>query len=276
MNEPVKAPQPSFSVIIPTFGDGKALAGTLNNILAQSELGRNADIEVLVMGDGFETQAKKLTEDAEGVARSHGLGCYFFYTPIKHSGSGNIPRAEGLRMARKDWVVFLDAGTGVTWRCFEVLIEAITSHPDVKLISWDMVQDLDPVPITTTVQAFFHSDRSQGMPYIFPGCATAVRRDIAQQVEWPNVGPSDWAYFSRIWHVLFGPFETEKAEDIDKGLLLIQWTLTVAYLHKTNRKWRKPIESVDEFEAKKYHLGWEQAQELSGATEHPAADSGAA
>lgn len=259
-------PNPSLSIVIPTWGDPQALNGTLTNIAMQADEGRAIEREVLVIGDGFEQEAKSAVERAAKLAARMNQNAKFWYYALKeHTGGGNYPRAAGLRRAGRDWVIFLDAGTALCHYATAVIAVTIKTNPEAKIVTWDMVQLTDPVPVTTTVYAVQNADRSKGLPYVFPGCATAVRRDLAQQVDWPDVPASDWAYFSMIWEKAFGPAGAER-DGADSEVVLIPWTLTVAYAYRKQRKQRMPLKE-DGFKRLGYDMGWQQAVGIKGAVD---------
>jgi glycosyltransferase involved in cell wall biosynthesis len=240
---------PSFSVIIPTFGDPEGLRRTLTNLIGQTcDSYHDLPIprDLMVVGDGYEAEAATVCQEvmkaAEGLPHVR-IG--YYYIP-EHVGNGNMPRAAGLAKATGDWVVFCDAGTSVQRDFFFTLARAIIGSPDAKFVTWDMYQLIDPTPVLAVAKAVFQVDRSQGLPYVFPGCATAVRRDIAQLQDWPHCEASDWVYFSLLWDKLYlkknedGTEErTDTPEQIDLDVIAVPWTLTCCYGARTGRKWRE-------------------------------------
>jgi len=271
MSEEEKA-LPSFSVIVPTYGDFEGLGRTLVNMVYQNEEGRPVQREILVIGDGYEEEAMKMCMDSNEFAKKQNQAARVWYFHTKgHSGNGNLPRAAGLKRARKDWVIFIDAGTSVTHDCFHILSIGGAERPNLQLMTWDMVQLTDPVPVVTTVYAVDKVDRSNGLPYVLPGCATAVKRELAQSVDWPDTRASDWAYFSTIWEKAFGLPE-DKAK-VEEGILLIPKTLTVAYGARTKRKSRMPS-TLEEFNKQGYGMGFAKAaREIGEPKEEPNGDN---
>ena len=268
-----KPERPSFSIIIPTYDDPSALAGTLLNIIYQktgvrASLGDMLDIEreVIVVGDGYEEAAEKVVQAANDTAHSLGQRVKVHYKAIKERcGNGNIPRNAGLKLATKDWVMFIDTGTGVSYDCFSVLAEAAERFPELQLITWDMVSILQPAPIVSCSRVVLECDRSAGLPYVIPGNAAAVRREVAQKVDWPNVRESDWAYFSQLWETLFGKPGAEDQAKIDVGVGLIPWTMTIAYAYHKDIRTRVP-NSMEKHVKSGYDKGWKPGMESNADT----------
>ena len=261
----VQPHRPSFSVIIPTHADNDALRATLDSLVVQSRPAISYDLEVIIVGDGLDVQTKAIVSRFAAETRRNNLRILpWYYALTEHSGTGNLPRKHGLLRARNDWVIFLDTGAAATYRMFENLCNALDQHPDVWIMTWDMLQLVQPVPIMTSVYAVLNSPRDNGLPYILPGCATAVRRDWAQQTEWPNVRASDWAYFSTVWDNMFIKDGVENVDDVAERVALIPVTLTVAYAFTKTRKVRWPL-TMEEYKERGYESGFTQA----GSPEHP-------
>lgn len=264
---------PSFSIVIPTYKDHPALARTLCNIICQSDPARKILRECIVVGDGYEEEAKKVCESANTVAKNDGQNVKVWYYNLKtHAGNGNYPRAAGLKKATGDYVTFFDAGTGVCVNCFATIASVIQKKPDAKLISWDIVQVLDPVPITSVCQLVATQDRTKGLSYVIPGVSAAVKREIAQQVNWPDVRESDWAYFSLLWEKMYGK-GSEETEEVKKRMndevILIPWVLTVAYANRSERKVRMPA-TLEDYNKSGYNIGFSEA---STTIEAPSGDN---
>lgn len=253
-----KASRPSFSIIVPTWGDFDGLARTIGNLCLQS--GTDIKREILVISDGFEEKAKQVVEHykkfvvAKDLADVVGVG----YGHVRaHNGSGNYARRLGLKAAKMDWVMFIDAGTSVCLDCLDAIATSIEQNPEATIVNWDIVQLLDPIPIASSVRAVQNTKRDKGLPYVIPGVSVAVRRDVAQTVEWPvDVRGSDWAYMSQIWKARFGEPEDEKK--VEKELVLIPWTLVVSYGARTERKAREPL-TRQQYNDLGYEQGWHHA-----------------
>lgn len=253
--------RPSFSCIIPAHEDPDALARTLMNLIVQRFVEKQCRIEAVVVGDGLDKIHAEICAQANKYAESVGHDVKVVYCHLKgHSGTGNIPRNAGLKIARNDWVLFTDQGTGVCHDAIETVAAAIEkalkAGLDPKFIVWDVVQLTDPVPTTSTITTLLQSKRDRGLPYVIPGIGCAVRRDLAQTVDWPNVGPSDWAYFSRLWEKAFG--RPEIPEVVTKSVVTIPWVLTVAYANKSTRRERWPHAQA-EFDTLGYDQGYDSA-----------------
>lgn len=266
--EPLVVPsEPSylFSVIVPAYGDPEGLYRTLANLSIQScdADGNYVPREIIVIGDGHEKATEKCCKEVfKQLRKVNHIKLDYLYTD-RHMGNGNIPRRIGLRRATGVWTMFIDSGTALAYDAFNSLATAVLKFPDAKFITWEMWQMLDPVCIVSKAEAIVYADRSNGLPYIFPGCGTAVRRDIAQLIEWPNTHASDWAYFSQLWDKLYLKEDGTRGdteEVINKDVVIIPWALTCAYGNKSQRKWRDLIDP-SRLEELGWTKGWNQRQE---------------
>jgi hypothetical protein len=228
------------------------------NLIIQSEAGRPVYREILVMGDGQEDEAEYLVAEANLFAAKHGQNVNIQYRPtLAHHGTGNVPRALGLDNATQEWVMFIDSGTSVVHTAFELLAVDIISTPDPLWRCWDLVQLVDPVPTFYFGGSFKFIDKSAGLPYVMPGVASCLRRDIAQATPWPNTRCSDWAYYGAVWKKLREDGHT--VEDIENKLIsFIPATLTVAYGASPDRRLRDPASNEDFF-AQGNHKPFEEA-----------------
>lgn len=251
-------PIPSFSVIVPTYREFDGLRRTLGNIVYQSA--HEVEREVLVIGDGHEPEVEKIIKLAQAAAVDDRQNVRIWYKHLTmHTGGGNIPRRVGLKDAMKDYVVFIDAGTGVTHNMFEVLAVLFLKNPEIKIANWDMVQQLDPVPFVSNSALLNSCDRSKGLPYVIPGCSVAIAREYAQKVEWPDTPASDWVYTSKLWNEVFFTDGKEDEERVSKEVALIPWVLTIAYGARSIRKWRPPM-SQQQYEANGWAQGYEKPE----------------
>jgi hypothetical protein len=237
--EDILTSEPSFSIIVPTYQDYEVLARTLSNLIVQSvpQIVR----EVHVVSDGHDEMTEYVCAEASAFARKNGQAVNILYAPtLTHYGSGNMPRNAGLAGARRDWVMFIDSGTSVVYPTFHVLGLWIQNEPKTDVILWDVIQMLDPVPVYNQVTAMLGLDKTNGWPYAVPGIGVAIRRELAQSADWPDVGESDWGYLSRIWDNLRASgLSVEEAQKKYSG---IPMALTVGYGAKRKRRIRTPVD----------------------------------
>jgi glycosyltransferase involved in cell wall biosynthesis len=114
----------AVSVIIPSYNSAQFLAQALDSVLAQTL----PPAEVLVVDDGSTDGTRTLVETY--TARYPNL---VRYLPQKNGGQGEA-RNHGLRVARSDWVAFLDADD---WWKPEKLARQVTlleTSPDAELL----------------------------------------------------------------------------------------------------------------------------------------------
>lgn len=87
----------TVSVIIPTFNRAKTLERALKSILNQT-----IDVcEIFVCDDGSTDNSKEIVT---GINDQR-----IIWVPGRHSGLPAVPRNRGIKMARGNWVAFLDS-----------------------------------------------------------------------------------------------------------------------------------------------------------------------
>jgi len=88
--------RPTVTVIIPTYNLGRVLRYSIESVLLQDF----SDFEVWVVGDGC-------TDDTEAVVRSFTDARIHWMNLPENSGTPAMPRNEGLKRARGDYIAYL-------------------------------------------------------------------------------------------------------------------------------------------------------------------------
>ncbi|MGE9985069.1 glycosyltransferase family 2 protein [Desulfovibrio sp. SGI.169] len=109
---------PLISVIIPCYNYGRFLSEAAHSALRQQKDG--LAVEVIVVDDGS-------TDDTPAVAR--GLGSSICYIHQKNQGL-SAARNTGMRAARGDFLVFLDADDLLTANTLSSHLDNFAAHPD--------------------------------------------------------------------------------------------------------------------------------------------------
>jgi len=89
--------KPLISVIIPTYQRRNKLKSTLESILTQTY----SNYEVLIMDDGSTDGTKEMVHSFKDSR--------IFYNWQKNTGGPGNPRNRGIRLAKGDWIAFLDS-----------------------------------------------------------------------------------------------------------------------------------------------------------------------
>jgi len=112
---------PIATIIIPTCNRDSALARALNSALSQSI----ADIEVIVVDDASQDQtAEVLNEFLKMDDRLRVL-----QLPIPLGLSGGLQRNEAVKVAKGDYVAYLDDDDVLTYRSIEARVEFMEARP---------------------------------------------------------------------------------------------------------------------------------------------------
>ena len=258
--------KPLFSIVVPAHTEEFDTARTLANLIYQ--MGPKVPREIIIVSDGPRPEMRRVVQFAKQKLAEEDQPVTIRYAETKEqTGTGNIGRDLGLRKATGEWVMFIDSGTAVLNTMFGMLKLAVEEKPDAQIILWDIIQQLDPAPFAhfcILAEPFFN-DESIG--YFVPGVGAAIRRTIGQQEQWPNVGPSDWAYWSRIWKRLDKPVRAA----------LIKYPMVIAYSASEKKRYRRSRPD-SEYRNWGYYLPYDEAikngQPVSRAADVPAAATG--
>jgi glycosyltransferase involved in cell wall biosynthesis len=128
---------PFFSIIIPTYNRSKKLKQVIDSVLAQTF----TDFELLVMDDGSTDDTPKIIAEYKDQR--------IIYQWDTNSGGPARPRNRGLKIAKGEWICFLDADDWWTPNKLEVCIEYIEKH-EIDFIYHDLF-------IVRDIKAFLES-----------------------------------------------------------------------------------------------------------------------
>jgi glycosyltransferase involved in cell wall biosynthesis len=115
---------PFFSVVIPAYNRASFLTRTITSVLQQSY----PDFELLVIDDGSTDNTRELmrsfTEKDARVRYIH-----------QENAERGAARNNGIRMAKGEWIVFLDSDDELYTEHLSTLKKHISIHPDIQLIA---------------------------------------------------------------------------------------------------------------------------------------------
>jgi len=117
------APLPTFSVIIPNYNNGPTLARALDSVLAQTYPAH----EIIVIDDGSH-------DDSRAVAGAYGARVRYIY---QDNAGVSAARNAGARLARGEWLAFLDADDTFTPERLAVHAHWIARDPALDFLLGD-------------------------------------------------------------------------------------------------------------------------------------------
>ena len=112
---------PLISVIIPTYNYGRFLPDAVKSVLGQKKDG--LAVEIIVVDDGS-------TDDTADVAQRLGSSIQYVY---QENQGPSAARNNGIRRARGDYLVFLDADDMLTSGTLSSHIENFAAHPELDV-----------------------------------------------------------------------------------------------------------------------------------------------
>ena len=139
-------PTSLVSVVIPTYNSGRFIAQAIQSVLDQSY----ARYEVIVIDDGSTDETKDVLREFDGRIR------YLYQANRGPSAARNA----GIRLARGEYICFLDADDIWTPNKLEVQLTFMEQHPDIGLVFSDEEEISAEGDICQSLlaQSRFHSD----------------------------------------------------------------------------------------------------------------------
>lgn len=114
------------SVVIPSYNSAKYLPATLDSVLAQEGAGSLFELEIIVVDDGS-------TDDTQAVVEEYGEK--IIYCKIKNSGRPAVPRNVGAKLAKGEFLAFLDSDDIWLPTKLKEQLGVFTDHPGIVLVS---------------------------------------------------------------------------------------------------------------------------------------------
>ncbi len=127
----------SFSVIIPVFQAEKYIKRCLESLLRQSY----TDFEVLMIDDGS-------TDRSYDICRSYQNKDRRFQVVHQENRGVSDARNQGLKLAVKEYVIFVDADDYVTEQYLELLNRAIKDKPDICISTRYYIVEKNQIHLT--------------------------------------------------------------------------------------------------------------------------------
>lgn len=242
---PAFAPPPKerISIVVPTWGAYGDLVSTLSGIFingwSPEEPRLNSEqggAEVIVVSDGPDPECRALIgrihdwhaahRGREGVPPDTTLRYFEF---PGHTGTGNLPRSLGLQQASGDWVMFLDAGSGLIFDGLRAIRSALSLCKGAQMLIWEVMVIGHPGPSRIAVEhqlAVLNPDVAEPTRMLC-GIGNMAKRSLAQAGEWPNRMYSDHIFWSRIYR---------KLEPVPDSIAYLGAPVTVAY-SDFGRRW---------------------------------------
>jgi glycosyltransferase involved in cell wall biosynthesis len=112
---------PFFSIIIPTYNRAHTIRRPLDSILAQTF----TDWELIIVDDGS-------TDDTQSVVDSyHDVRISYVW---QENQERSAARNHGIRLAKGEWICFLDSDDEYLPEHLQILFDGIQNHPECKVV----------------------------------------------------------------------------------------------------------------------------------------------
>lgn len=118
---------PLVSIIIPTYNHASLIERALGSALSQSF----RDFEIIVIDDGS-------TDNTKEIVQRFGPKVRYFY---QENGGVSSARNHGLRVARGEYINFLDSDDWILPTKLTIQVEYLQSHPEIDLVfcNWQVI-----------------------------------------------------------------------------------------------------------------------------------------
>jgi len=126
---------PFFSIIIPTYNRSTKVKRAIDSVLAQTFI----DFEILVMDDGS-------TDDTPNIISDY-LDSRIIYQWDINSGGPAYPRNRGLRLAKGEWICFLDADDWWKNNKLEVCAKNLNEKVDILYHDLEIIDKIQRMTI---------------------------------------------------------------------------------------------------------------------------------
>lgn len=119
-----------ISVIIPLYNKETIIGRTLNSVILQDY----GDFEVIIVDDGSTDNSLKVVEEYIEQLKTSKSHAQHIHIVRQHNGGPSAARNTGVRNAKGEWIVFLDADDELTEGALQYFSEIIKQYSDADII----------------------------------------------------------------------------------------------------------------------------------------------
>lgn len=167
------ADNPSFSIVLSTYGRGRHIVPTIQSVLRQT----CDDFELIVVGDGC-------ADDTEAVVRSFADRRIAWANLSQNTGSQSFPNNEGIRLARGRWIAYI--GHDDIWASSHLLdiARTIAAGQGLDIVASGCAIHGPPGSDVCHVTGLFDTPDA-ARQHFFPPASIAHLRDVTARIgEW--------------------------------------------------------------------------------------------
>lgn len=119
-----------ISVIIPLYNKEAIIERTLNSVMSQDY----DDFEVIIVDDGSTDNSLKVVEKYIEQLKTSKFTTQPFHLVQQHNGGPSAARNTGVRNAKGEWIVFLDADDELTEGALQYFSKIVKQYSDADII----------------------------------------------------------------------------------------------------------------------------------------------
>lgn len=180
------------SIVIPTYNRAMYLRQALHSALGQTM----TDLEVIVVDDGS-------TDETPEIVRQAAEGAPVRYMRTAHAGMAHA-RNIGMRMARGEYIAFLDSDDQYYPYKLELQVRLLDTHPDIQMVytecsSFDDGGDRERFHLRTYHCAY--RDPRLTYDHIFQSSVDLASAGLLEAAQWSGEYGARRAYFGKIFDV---------------------------------------------------------------------------
>lgn len=123
-----------ISIIIPVYNVEPYIKQCLESVVRQT---KNCDIECLLIDDRGQDRSFQIAEEfVENYNLSHNEKTCISFHLIRHERNGGLSEARntGIRIAKGDYIYFLDSDDTIAPDCMEEMLRLIDTYPNVDMV----------------------------------------------------------------------------------------------------------------------------------------------
>ena len=170
-----------ISIIIPAYNSGKFIETTLNNLFSQTY----QNFEIIIAYD--EKSTDNSLELLQKISKEHEL-----IIDIGKDTSSGSARNRGFKLARGDYVIFVDSDDEILPTYLETLIQMFYEHPELNVVCCDYVKVFE----NTIKEGWNIAESSVDTYSIFS------RKDALYMLLWKKIVNAPWIFLVRRKYIL--------------------------------------------------------------------------
>ena len=173
--------QPLISIIIPAYNSGKFIETTLNNLFVQTY----QNFEIIIAYD--EKSTDNSLELLQKISEEHPITI-----DIGKDTSSGTARNRGFRLAKGEYVIFVDADDEIHPQYLETMMNIFKEHPELNVVCCDYVKVFE----STIKEGWIEANNSSNTYTLHD------REDALYMLLWKKIANTPWLFLAKRQYLL--------------------------------------------------------------------------